>query len=330
MSNQQLRLSRKWATSVFQPGLVDTIDLPRGFNLESIGLHFSGVVNVTTAYTGIRSEGLAKLIQRVELVKDGETVCTLPFTFATHAQVFRSNALIKVNPGIAIANYTPRIVGTCDLSHVGGLRSKDSILPTGKLQSLQLRVYYGQLSDMFVGAGACTPAVPALNLDIVVKETRETHNKAPVPAVRRIIKSFEKVYASSGEDRIQLDPNMLYRGVILRTESNGDLSGAVLVSAKLALGSDYPIDLQAQQIVDENTLDNEGIPMPTGYYWIDFSREPGGQNRASDWLDLHNKLDAFLIVNVTGGATNKIGYCFHQFETIKKYPAGNNVYATLM
>ncbi len=128
-------------------------------------------------------------------------------------------------------------------------------------------------------------------------------------------------------DRIPLDPDLLYKGIVLRTElgSTTDLANTGLNNVKVQIGTDIPIDMPALMLADANTQDN-GWVQAAGFYTVDFAPAPHGFAKISDFLDTtgHNN-DCFLILDVNGnaGTPNKIQIVSHQF-VVDKLAGQNN------
>jgi hypothetical protein len=234
---------------------------------------------------------------------------------------FARHALpIPVMPGIAVGNYTNvKATGFLDLSAIGCLRPKDSNLSTLGLRNLQLRLRYNQLTDMYIGAGVATAA---LSTQIVVRETSETA-QGKLPTLLHKHDFDEKVYAASTVDRLPLTSQSLSRAIVLRAESGGDLSTAVLNRVKVQVGTEFVFDASAQAIVDSNFCDNDGTAFPAGYYVIDFAPQASGLSKVTDFLDLQGRSDAFLILDVNGGVGNKVQMVKHNFEWLPDHIEAN-------
>lgn len=316
---KQQRTKRNWATKYFNPGTTDTIDLPLGFDLESLQLYFSAAFTNSVAWTAIKTEGLSKLIRRLEILHNGATIWTTTMDMVVGGNWSRKGGVIRVNPLATAAAQTGEAVGFIDFANIGALRPKDSLLVTAGSRQLQLRVTWGQWTDMYTGAGTVSAGY-SLPLTVSVAETQEYgdgQGGRTFPEFKRYGRFIEKTYSANQVDRIPLDPDLLYRGIVLRTElgSTGDLSTAVLNSIQVQIGTNVPINLPAQMVEDANTEDN-GWTMPGGFYVVDFSPAPGGLSKISDFLDTtgHNN-DAFLILDVNGnaGTPNKVQIMSHQF-----------------
>lgn len=323
-TKKNTRLNRKWRDIVFVQNGTDTVDLPIGLDLEGLHLYFFGSINVTTAYTGIKSEGLSALIRRIDILADGQTIASIPGTVLVQGNFMRGYTAIKVNPGIAIGNYlTPEVVGFIDFAHVDGVRPKDSNLRTAGMRSLQMRVVWGALTDMYIGAGV---AVPSLTMSVAVRETASGVDELGgniAPPFRRLHRFSERTYPVSTQDRIPLDSGMLYRAIVLRSELNGDLSQAVITNVKVMVGSEVIMDIPAPMLFDANCNDN-GVALAAGYYVVDFAPSLNQQSKLSECLDLTGRNDAFLVLDVVGGATAKVQIESHQFEVLHRAVAQNN------
>lgn len=324
---KQSRTYRKWAQRQFNAGGTETIDLPLGADLESIHLYLIGTLTNSVAWTSCKIEGLAKLIKRVELLANGETIATINGELLTHGNFVRQAGVIKVNPLATVSTSPCEIVGFFDLSHVSGVRPKDSNLRTKGFRQLQLRITWGQFTDVFLGAG--TTSANTLALTVSVRETKEYGDEngfSPAPEIRKLHRIIEKTYPASMVDRIQLDPNLLYRAIVIRAETLGELSSAVINSVKVQLGTDVIIDLDAAVIADANSQDYSWA-LPAGYFVVDFAPCPSGLAKISDFLDTTGRNgDAFLIVDVVGGATTKLQFCSHQFDWQNDAIAANSAY----
>jgi hypothetical protein len=313
---QQTRFNRKWTSRNFVEGGTDVIDLPIGMDIESLMLSLNGSIVVGTAYATCKTEGMAKLIKKIDLLLDGKTIATMNGEFLTHGNFARAGGLVRSNPAVAIGSNWGEIGGYLDLAHIGGVRPKDSILRTIGKRQFQLFIQWGTFADMYTGAGAVTSH--SLKIGVTVRETKE-HGPSPEPEILRQYKFIEKAYPSSQEDRIPLDPNVLYRGIMLRTESAGDLSSSVLTRVKVQIGSEIVFDVPRSEIIDMNKQDNS-FSLQSGYYFIDFAPSPNGQVKFSDFLDLYGHADAFLILEVSGG---KVQIQAHEFEWDKAAIAAN-------
>lgn len=312
MAKQQ-RYNIKWKDVQFVAGGSDTIDLPIGLMAESIQLYFQGTITNTVAWAGVRSEGIAKLIKRVQIMINGETIHELSGEALTHGNFARKGGVIKANPLPAVGVQNVEVVGFLDMAAIAHFNPKDSILNTRGARMFQLRIVWGQLADVFTGAGTSTAA---LTLSALVRQTKEFGDEfgyVKEPEVRRLTRFTERPYTSSTVDRFQLDPNVMYRGLVLRCESGGELSTAVLNNVRVMVGSEIPFDAPAPMIVDMNLHDNE-FSLPPGYYFIDFAPAAGGMPKMSDFLDLYGHSDAYLVLDANGGPTNKVQIVSHEFE----------------
>lgn len=322
---RQNRINQQWNSLAYVPGGVSAVDLPITADTESLHLYLSGNITVSTAYTSVLSEGFAHLINKIEIIKDGETIYTAPGTILTHGNYPRDGGIIKVQPGVAIGTQSGEVVGFVDFSHIGGLNPTDTVLRTSKARTFQLRVTWGQVSDMYTGAGAYTGT--AINLRVAVRARKpqpgEDLSQDKDPEMRRLSLWTDRNYpASMSADKVQLQTDKLYKAIILRTEVSGELNTGVLNNVRILRGSDVLYDLSAAQIADENTQDL-GWTLPGGYYVINFSPNPHGFERASDFLDTYGRKDCYIELNVNGGAGYKVQVQEWMFEVLPHAIAAN-------
>jgi len=315
---KQTRITRKWDSRQFVAGGQEVINLPIGNDMESLMFYLTGSIDVTTAFSTVRSEGISRLIRKVDILLDGQTVATISGAMLSHGNFQRESARILVSPLTTVGNHSCESFAVMDFANIGGVRPKDTNLKTRGARSFQAMIQWGQLSDVFTGAGVATTS---LTLHTMVRETKEPDG-AQEPEALRLYRYMEKGYSSSQEDRIQLDPNVLYRAIMLRGEINGERSPNVITAARVQIGSEVIFDLTSTQIEDINSLDGNFV-LPSGYMLIDFAPSPDGLVKLSDMCDTHGHADAYLILTVNGGATNKVCIVSHEIEVLHHHIARN-------
>lgn len=320
------RYNKVFDTRPFKLGGMDTIDLPRGLDTESLHFYLHGSVINTVAWATVKTEGLANLIKKVEILLDGESIATITGTILTHGNFVRAGGVIKTNPGVAIGTFAGvEVVGFLDFANLKGIRPKDTNLRTQGAISYQARITWGVATDLFTGAGAST-----FNLSLTTsirsnKDRADANGYMEMPEFKKLHRFVERPYLANAVDRIALDPNMLHKAIVLRAESLGDVSLAVINNIRVEVGSDVVFDLPAAVVVDENAHDN-GWALPVGYYVVDFAPAASGLSKISDFLDLTGRSDAFLVLDVVGGATNKVQIVTHSLQKIESAIQQNRDY----
>lgn len=323
ISNQD-RAQLEYYNKPWVAGGGDTIDLPLSTDLESVYIYVSGSINVTTAFAGIKTEGLAKLIDKVEIWSKGRQIAVVPFTYAVFGNFARQNAPVSTKPGIAVGNYVGvEAGGYVDLSAIKCIRPKDSNLAAhGNNGTLQLKFRYNQLTDMFIN-GAVPGAATASLSTIVVLDTCKEDAHSALPTLLHVHQFDEKIYTANTVDNIRLNPEALLRSIVFRQEVNGDLSNAVINRVTMAVNGEQRANMLQVVLYDKNISDNNGVALQPGYLVLDFARNPGGLCKVTDFLDLYGTSDIVLTLDVNGGATNKVQYIQHRFERLDAHVALN-------
>lgn len=313
---KQFRIKRTYADVAVVAGGFATIDLPRGYDYESIHIRVVGSVQVTTLFTSVRAEAPTQVISRVELVADGRnTLFSAPYWFCTlgkydRASMLESGARVTTPPTAAtVATYPIEANGVIDLMTPDGERPKDSNFRTQGLQLLQLRLSFGNPGDLFVGAGAAVfPA--GLKVEISTVEMVELPNAdgtvtSPV-ALKKV--SFQEIAipTTNANQEIRLPAGNMIKSVIVRTEGNvtaGEPSATVLNSLQVFSGVDIRLRNSAAAVRGQNGNDY-GVLTP-GYYVADLARNGSGSAKLTELWDVTQQAEPKVSMDVTGGANVK-------------------------
>lgn len=326
MQMNPTRYNKIFDTRPFKLGGMDTIDLPRGLDTESIHFYLYGSIQNTAAWATVKSEGLANLIRKVEILRNGQSIAETPGTILTHGNFVRHGGVIKINPGVAIGTFAGvEVVGYLDFANIAGLRPKDTNLETKEAISYQARITWGVATDLFTGAGASVFNLTFATSVRSNKDREDANGYKERPEFLKLHRFMERPYLANTVDRIALTPNMLHKALVLRAESGGDLSAAIINNIRVEVGSEVVFDLPAAVVVDENLHDN-GWALPAGYYVVDFAPSPSGLSKISDYLNLNGRNDAFLVLDVVGGATNKVQILSHCLQEIPEAIQQNRDY----
>jgi hypothetical protein len=313
---KQYRIKRKIASMPITAGGFLSLDLPRGYDYEAIGMRISGTMNVTTAATSVRAEAPCQLVPRVEVIADGKNnLFSAPFWYTCLGNVRRrlteSGARATTPPtAAAIAAYVVEALGIIDFSTIDGIRPKDSNFRSRNLSLFQLRLTYGQALDMFVpGAGVVSftgiPVVDVFTLECI-EETDAQGNYTTNPIALKKVSFLQLGIAASNANLDQRIPaGNLIRSVLIRTDglvTAGEPGATVLNNAILAAGVDVRHNLSGVAIRALNNADYG--QMTAGYYAIDLmARGPGGNLTLSDLWDVSNAAEPKVTLDVNGGAT---------------------------
>ena len=311
---RQYRIKRLVTRLPLTESNIFTVDMPRGYDYESIFLRLNGGIQVTVAGSAVRAEAPCSVIQRVELIADGKnTLASVPFVLLNQANVFARSAPIRTPPSAAsIATYQVAAGARLDLANIDGARAKDSNLRTSGMQLLQLRITTGTAASVLTGTP--TANFSSLFLDVFTSEMIEIADAGeqltqPLFLIKR---SYQDIaFASSNANmEVSLPVGNIMRGVILRGEgavAAGEPSDAVINNIILRSGVDVRYNLSYLNSREEARM-NYGLgALPTGYAIADLMTNGGlAGNRATEGWDLAGASEAKCVLDVTGATNTKV------------------------
>lgn len=311
MARPQYRAIRKIQTVAVVSGGFATIDLPRDYDYETIGIRLYGGLQVTVLATSVRAENPCQAIARVELLVDGKNNnYNAPFWFSVLGNVDRQSiesGARAVTPasGVAVATYQVEALGFLDLATINGENPKDSNFRSAGLALNQLRLTFGAAGDCFVGG---TVAFSNMNVDIWAVQMVELPDPADgsyyVPGALKKVSFQENAHASSNANfEYRLPAGNFIRSVLTRAAgavTAGEPSAAVVNNMILQSGLDVRFNLQGANVRHRNNGDYGQLT--TGYYVADMIRNGGGAMRLSELWDVTGQTEPKLILDVTGGA----------------------------
>ena len=311
---QQFRIKRTYATVAVVAGGFATIDLPRGYDYESVHIRAYGIVQVTGAATSVRAEAPVQCISRCELVADGRnTLFSAPFWFATLAKYDRPNMLetgarvVTAPTAAGVASYPFEANGVIDLMTPDGERPKDSNFRTDGLQLFQLRLTFGNPGEMFVGG---TVVYTSANVEISTVELVElpdANGKRTSPVALKKV-SFQEIAVptSNANQEIRLPAGNMIKSVVLRTEgavTAGEPAATSLNRLQVFSGVDVRLNSLAAAIRGQNG--NDYGQLTAGYYVADLSRNGSGFAKLSELWDVTRQAEPKISMDITGGANVK-------------------------
>jgi hypothetical protein len=317
----QYRIKRRIQTVPVTPGGFATIDLPRGYDYETIGLRIVGGLQVTTLATSVRAEAPCQSVQRVEVIVDGRTTAySAPFWYAAFGNVGRSltdaQARTTTPPsGVAVATYQVEAIGMVDFAYVEGERPKDSNLRTNGFSLFQLRLTFGNPGDNFVGGVA---VFNNLNVEVFSMEMVEqpgADGKYTTPFMLRKV-SFQEIAVptTNANQEVRLPAGNLISKVTCRTEGNvtaGEPSITVLNAIQLASGIDVRFSNTGGQVRAMNNADY-GLVTP-GYYVADVLSRGRSARSLSECWDVRGQSEPRAILDIVGGANVRAQLVVEEF-----------------
>lgn len=312
---QQFRIKRTVRVEPVSANGFATIDMPRGYDYESIHVRFYGDIIVSTGATSVRAEAPTQAVKRCELIADGRnTIFSAPYWYsvlANYARDIKNSGSRSVTPptAAAIATYTVEANGVIDLMTVDGERSKDSNFRTDGLQLFQLRLTFGAALDMFVpGAGVAAFSNCFVEISTVeLIEIKDANGQRTNPmALKKTSFQEINVTASNSNQQTKLPAGNLIKSVVVRTEglvTAGEPCTNMINQAQLLSGVDVRIKASGAGLRGMNNADFG--PVTSGYYVLDVTRNGSGVARLSELWDVTQQAEPQLLMDVTGGANGK-------------------------
>lgn len=315
---QQYRIKRRTHSVNLTENNVVTLDLPRGYDIESIYFSMSGTANYTVAGAAVRAMAPCQLIKRVELIADGKnTIASIPGWALV--KNFGREQFGRMTPptAAAIAAYAVAMFGVLDQALIDGIRPKDSNLRTSGMSLLQLRITTGAAVDLLTGAP--TGTMTAFALDVGTVETIELPDAkggvtAPLYLQKRSYQDIA-IPATNANQQIVLPIGNALRGVLLLATVNGEPSNAVINNIQLASGVDVRVNAPGSMLQLANATDYPPVGIqsgnttwasstvnPTGLYVVDLMANGPRDVSVTNAWDLSRASEAKMILDVTGGA----------------------------
>lgn len=304
ISIAQRRLTRSVDSRTFTENGVITVDMPLGYDQDSVIIKLSGTVTVGTAPTTYHEYAVPRLIKRVDLFSNGknkyhETTGLMSCLGNFERQL--ANTLTDITTGTGAKTVVAYF--RLDNINADGPRPKDSSLHTVKpfMSKMQLKIALGAMTDMVKTLGPGVFSSFSLTVDVLVEETIEYNDAAffedRLVKIESIIE--ETITATKTSHRVKLPTGeLMLRGVkIYALDENGALANTVINAVQLKSGVDVAYSKDATSVREQNKADYrlQGSQQPTGFYFADLC--PNG-NLNQLW-DVRGKSELDLILDVT-------------------------------
>lgn len=304
-----------------QPALGNVVvcDIPLTADLENMLVTLSGSVTLSGAASALVNDGIANLIDSIELIGDGRTtIVQQKFRTMVNANIFRRKLgmVPTINqPGITAAAHAFEAEGIIDLAAFGAVRPKDSNLRENAYKTLQLRLTMASAWTAVFSGG--TVSTSSMSITVRAKETIElpdAKGQVTSPILRPLVSERDiTVSAATTRERFRLTPEQALRGLAFRVVNGSDaLSDSVLSNVRVYVGSDQRLDLTAAVIKESTKAEFVGADL-TGYYFVDFADGAGAPDRLNDCLNLRNAAtkgaDCYVEIDTAAAGTISVVQC---------------------
>jgi len=275
-------------------GIPVVVEIPLTADLETILIKLDGSVTISGAPSALITDGIANLIDMVELIADGrDTIISIPFNQLVNGNMFRKkqgSVSQVLQPLLTVAAQPFSVQAMLDLAAFGAIRPKDSNLRENSYKTLQLKLRFNPAwSAVFTGG---TFSAQTINLAIFAAETIELQDAAgnsTRPIFRACVSGRDDQFTGAVvKKQIRLTPEQLLRGISLRVvNASGVLSDTILSAVRVYVGKDLRYTGLATNIKALNNTTMQSLP-GVGYYFLNFASEHGAPDRLNDGLDLRN------------------------------------------
>lgn len=294
-----------------------TVDMPRGYDLESVYLFLNLAGTLTSAGSAVRAEAPLAFIRRVELVADGKnTIASVSGLLLNRTNNQRNGqlGLLGAPADATAAARTATASLVLDQQLIDGIRPKDSNLRTSGMQLLQLRITFGNYTDLFTGspAGALTAnsTIDISTSEVVELPDEQGNISRPLYVLKR---TFQDVSCptSNANQEVNLPVGNFLKSVAMRCQgatTAGEPSDAVVNFITLRSGVDVRYSLGWTASIRQNILDMNVTNRPVGVVVADLTSAGAVSGiRATDAWDLTRASECKLVLDTIGGANNQVG-----------------------
>jgi hypothetical protein len=306
VKSNQTRGLRLVATLPFtQDGQQINVDLPRGPHLEACFIRVSGTINVTTAFTAVRSLGPFAILKRMDWVLNSNvTLDSISGQQLVSLQQVRRAIPPSVNPAVGIGATSFSAVFPIDRVLMDMVRSKDSMLKTDVgISNNQLRLQMGSLSDMFTGAGVATYTNVTVSVFVIDYQEERTDGDTPKPMYYIKRNGFRTALPSAGAgQQIKINTGNRLRILsgrqLVTATGEPDATNALVTRVKIQRAGDLRIDMAVLDLVALNTVSYGVAPLP-GQFTVDFANTGQLNVKYSEFWPIPSSADTFLVLDTS-------------------------------
>lgn len=302
MAMKSHKIRRKIKTVTFVENGTETVEIPRGYDLNNITLRLSGSYIIGTAVvTSVKTLAPSQLIKKISLYADGnQKFESTTGRLAAFAAFERGLARKITAPGVTVATHPIECSFFLDRENADGPRPKDSALHTQKpyMSLLQLDIEFGALADIVViGSAVLTHAI---TVDVILNETveREKADAFEGRWVRRVTLQEQSVTATNSALTVKIPVGGYFRGAkIISLDENNDGVDTVVNNVAIQSGVDVRYNLPWNVGQNEN-LNDFGLQagdLADGVLFADVT----DKGKLNTLMDLTNRSEADLVMDVT-------------------------------
>lgn len=314
-------LEREIGTITFAEGQTRTLALPRNYAYSSLNLKFACVMDRAGGSAGVPKDSCpAQLISRIEIRANGrDTIKSLDFETLHRLTQIRHGTRPVISfaamEGFGVKTDEELLVcAQIDFAMPRAVREIDTLLDSAGLATLEMIVTFGAAADVMDDAFDGTCNVDSGTLYVAAVE------RVGVPAGTRFMINKEyqiqsQVTATTTSHQIALPVSNMYRGLVLKTHSDGIQVDTILNNIQIKSGTEVFKNRLAPFLQCDNkvlfaleNLEQDGSAAAVDHYFLTHNLEgyyvlefcPDG--RLTECLDTSrlSSLELLLDVNSVG------------------------------
>lgn len=289
---------RRVGTIDYEENGIKSIDLPRNQLVRSLMLRLAGTVTIgTAAATALKSESPYGLIKRIEIIADGrDTLKSWDFAALDFKdRILSGCANAFTAPGLTTAAHAFNAFAELHFALEGFKRPIDSLVPSGALQTFELRVTWGAGADILTPDTGTTFAFSSTNLTVHIDDSISSKRLGLMG--NKELSLEKEITATSDAFQVPLSPGNFYPRLILKTTDAGVPESDIINNIKVQSGVNVYFNVDGADLRDHNKREFKLETMPAGYYVITFPRD----GFAMQSLDTRKMSSLELMLNVTKG-----------------------------
>lgn len=307
--SQQIRTQSFIRSIKYTPGAVETLEIPRMADIESLLLDLVGTFTYPAGAAGsLRTLGPQALISRVELVADGKTTILSAPGWAFGVASDRTfeggggGAYMQMTNPAANAAGTLQTQLYVDLMQFDGVKPKESNLRARDLSVLELKITFAPWSECFTNA-ASVPTVFNVELFVDGNFCTELDPEAKPAFLVKRTSQVIGAESSNSAHQIRLPAGNIIRSVKFFTHISGVASDGIINNVTASNGIDTRLVSSARAL----RVRQRGYKVPTvGFFEVDFARQTRGDVLLSNCWAVKNPSEPILTLDYNGGAGRRI------------------------
>ena len=261
-----------------------SLDLPRKDFYRHLILRLTVVDTITTLGSPVLFANTpAQFLNRIEVIADGkDTIKSINgrallfknfINFATYPR--------RVVPTLSAAALTWTLTLVLPFSMPRAIREIDTILDSGKLSTLELRITGGNSAD-FYSTAPTARAFTSASVEVLLHEAIKFDTKPVNPSVYKEMSIQRQLTATANEFQLLLPVGNLYRGFLIESIADGVPVNTIIQEIQIRSGTTVFYKAPWNNVRELNALFNNMETQPfDGYAYVEFCPE----GRLVDALD---------------------------------------------